>query len=141
MPATSLTAAMVLAAVLTAIDVAAPDMPLRELDYDALMSHDPRERGEIAASLTAENRVALITDHLRRWLAKNQDRLTPEQQSLISEWLEFLTPDVFSADAGEQVHHAWDDLNNRSDAAFDADDIRDALTFEGPYIPETVAPI
>jgi hypothetical protein len=130
--------AALLASIVPAAHLDAPSAKLSEVTYEELMSHEPRARCEVFASLTPENRATVMQTHLGRWRIANAARLTEQQRALLDEWLQFLTADLYRRAVPAQFLKRFDELNARTDAAFSQEDISNALTVTGAYIPPTV---
>jgi hypothetical protein len=106
-----------------------------EMGYEELMAQDPKVRAELFCSMSARNQASVMTTHITRWRERNANRLTELQRTLVSEWLSLVTPAMFTEPRRLDLIRRRDELDARSVAVFSAQDLIDALTVEGSYIP------
>lgn len=111
------------------------DLPPTDVDYDTFMARDIPARLRTFNAVSAENRASLVSTHIRRWRGANRARLTPDQHRLTDEWLRLVTPDAYRDDRPEEVLDRAKELEDRSALLFTREDMADALTLWGAYIP------
>jgi hypothetical protein len=103
--------------------------------YDLFMRLDLRERTRTFNHATPETRAELVQTHIKRWIARNRTRLTPEQLLVMFENLGFVTADHYRGKPSVDDLARAKDLAVRTMAVFPPEDLIQALTFDGPPIP------
>jgi hypothetical protein len=109
------------------------------VDYDTFMQQDVQGRLRVFNQLTPENRAELVQTQLKRWVEKNRARLTPEQLKVMDENLAFVVPDLYRQPMNEEQRAKARDLEARTAALFSREDMMQALTINGTYIPKKVS--
>jgi hypothetical protein len=112
-----------------------PAAPRAEITYEQLMSEDVKCRGEVFSSLTAQNRAALMREHLARWRDRHEATLTSEQRTLIDEWLALVTPAIYEWPGIQLLEQHTSHLRERSTTLLSESELSEVLTFDGPYLP------
>ena len=104
--------------------------------YDTFMQLDANERLETFGGLTPANQSALLREHLLRWRRLHADRLTPEQEQILTEANKFNGPEMFERrQKSEETIKAFLSLEERTSGVFTPDDAYDAFTLRGRYLP------
>ena len=111
--------------------------PPDSIDYDTFMAGDLQSRIRTFNEVSAENRAALISTHIRRWIAANKQRLSAEQMGMTDLWLRFVTPGAYSAEKPEDARTQLKDLETRTAALFSREDMGEAMTIYARHIPPT----
>jgi len=128
-------AALILLGLLTAAaDLAA--QVSASVDYDTFMKQDVQGRIRTFNQISAENRAELVRTQIQRWKDANRARLTPGQLNLIEEWLALATAFNYRTPITEEQKARVKDLEVRSAAVFSREDMTQALTIQGTYIPK-----
>ena len=76
---------------------------LPTVNYAAYMQQDHDGRLRTFNRITPENRTALVREHIQRWMDVNRGSLTPEQRSVLEDWLAFASPE-FSTPYNRTIH-------------------------------------
>jgi hypothetical protein len=127
--------ACVLALCLLAVNSRGQSQVSAPVTYDVFMRLDLQGRNRAFNQLTPETRAKLVQTHIKRWIDQNRARLTPEQLQMMFENLGFATPDHYRQKASADDLARAKDLAARTMAVFSPEDLIQALTFEGGYIP------
>ena len=106
------------------------------VDYDTFMKQDFEGRIRIFNQVTPENRAELVQTQIKRWVEMNRARLTPEQLKVMEENLAFVVADRYRQPMSEDQRAKARELESRTAALFSRDDMRQALTIHGTYIPK-----
>lgn len=106
------------------------------VDYDTFMQQDPDGRIRTFNQITPENRAELVQTQIKRWVEKNKARLSPDQLKLMNENLAFVTADRYRRPMTPEEMTQAKDLETRSAALFSREDMVQALTIRGDYIPK-----
>jgi hypothetical protein len=137
MPRLVLRAIILLSTVGLGVAVAqAPRQSSAQVDYDTFMKGTVQERIRLFNEVSAEYRAALVRTHIERWLEQNEARLTQEQIQLMHENLEFVTPDAYRTSRPPELLERAKALEQRTAAVFSREDMLQALTIRGDYIPQ-----
>jgi len=104
------------------------------VDYDTFMQQDVQGRLRLFNQVTPENRAELVQTQIRRWVEKNQARLTPEQLSVMAQNLAFVTADRYRQPMNEAQMAQAKEMEARTAAVFSREDMVQALTIRGDYI-------
>ena len=105
------------------------------VDYDTFMQQDWQGRTRMFNTITPENRAELVRTQMERWLAAIQDRLTSEQLAAMHDCIAFVQPDAYRPETREAYLARAKELEQRAAALFTHEDLRQALTIQGTYIP------
>ena len=105
-------------------------------DYDTFMKRDLQARIRRFNEISPENRAELVRTQITRWIDLRRASLTAEQLKLIEEWLSIVSPDTYRLPKSEALMTRIKDLETRSAALFTREDLRQALTINGDYIPK-----
>lgn len=106
------------------------------VDYDTFMKQDFEGRIRVFNQVTPENRAELVQTQIKRWIEMNRARLTPEQLKVMEENLAFVVADRYRQPKNEEQRAKAKELESRTAALFSRDDMRQALTIHGTYIPK-----
>ena len=106
------------------------------VDYDSFMQQDVQGRLRVFNQVTPENRAELVQTQIKRWVEKNRARLTPEQLKAMDENLAFAVADRYRQPMNEEQRAKAKELESRTAALFSREDLREALTIHGTYIPK-----
>ena len=106
------------------------------IDYDTFMQQDDQGRIKTFNQVTPENRAELVQTQIKRWVEKNRGRLTAEQLKIMDENLAFVTADIYRLPKSQENMAKAKDLETRTAAAFSREDMMQALTIRGDYIPK-----
>jgi hypothetical protein len=106
------------------------------VDYDTFMQLDLDGRIRIFNEVTPENKAALVQTQIRRWIEQNRPRLTSEQLKMMEENLAFATTDLYRQPKSDEQRAKGEELEKRTSALFSFDDMMQALTIYGTYIPK-----
>jgi hypothetical protein len=109
--------------------------PQTTIDYDRFWQQDEQGRLGTFNVITPENRAELVRTQIERWLVANQQRLTPEQIAAMRDFIAFAQPDVYRIENRDAYLPLLKELEQRADALFTLEDMRQALTIHGTYIP------
>jgi len=109
---------------------------VRHVSYDSFMHQDVPARIQLFNTLTPENRVEIVKTQIERWLEANQGRLTKEQIAIMEENLAFLTADLYRLPRNPELMAKAKDLETRTAALLSREDMGQALTISGTYIPK-----
>jgi len=107
-----------------------------KIDYDTFMQQEVQGRIKTFNQVTPENRAELVQTQIRRWVEKNQSRLTPEQLKIMDENLAFVTADRYRQPMNQEQMARAKDLEARTAAVFSREDMMQALTISAAYIPK-----
>jgi len=120
------------------LSIAAPShgQALPTVDYDTFMKQDLQGRIRTFNLISAENRAELIRTQIARWVDSRRNSLTSEQLKMTEEWLAMVTPDLYRPERSETLMARVKDVQTRSATLFSSDDLRQALTNRGEYIPK-----
>jgi hypothetical protein len=105
------------------------------VDYDTFMQQDVQGRLRTFNAITPENRAVLVRTQVERWLAANQDRLTSDQTAAMRDFIAFVQPDAYRPETRDAYLPRAKELEQRAAALFTREDLRQALTIQGSYIP------
>ena len=129
--------AMVIAVIVVATPAWAQVAPASAVvDYDTFMKQDVQDRIRAFNQVTPENRAELVQTQIKRWVEKNRARLTPEQLKVMDENLAFAVADRYRQPMNEEQRARAKELESRNAALFSREDLREALTIHGTYIPK-----
>ena len=106
------------------------------VDYDTFMKQDFEGRIRVFNQVTPENRAELVQTQIKRWVEKNRARLTPEQLKAMDENLAFAVAERYRQPMNEEQRAKVKELESRNAALFSREDLREALTIHGTYIPK-----
>jgi MinD-like ATPase involved in chromosome partitioning or flagellar assembly len=106
------------------------------VDYDTFMQQDVQSRIRVFNQVSPENRAELVQTQIKRWVEKNRTRLTPEQLKVMDENLAFVVADRYRQAMNEEQRAKAKELEARTAALFSPEDMREALTINGTYIPK-----
>jgi hypothetical protein len=106
------------------------------IDYDTFMQQDDQGRIKTFNQVTPENRAELVQTQIKRWVEKNRGRLTAEQLRIMDENLAFVTADIYRLPKNQENMAKAKDLETRTAAVFSREDMMQALTIRGDYIPK-----
>ena len=106
------------------------------IDYDSFMQGDLNARISTFQKITAENKAEIVRTQIERWLEVNRGRLTAEQIAIMEENLAFVTPEVYEQSRTQSSLTRAKDLEARSLALLSREDVGQALTIHGAYIPK-----
>jgi hypothetical protein len=107
------------------------------VNYTTFMEQDHEGRLRAFNRITPENRAALVREHIQRWMEVNRSGLTPGQRSVLEDWLEFATPEVYHFPITDPSTLAKrDELSARATALFSTAQLRQVLVINtANYIP------
>lgn len=108
----------------------------RTVDYDTFMQQDTEGRIRVFNQVTPENRAELVQTQIKRWIEINRARLTPEQLKAMEDNLAFAIADNYRQPMNEDLRARMKQLESRTAALFSREDMRQALTIHGTYIPK-----
>lgn len=106
------------------------------VNYDTFMKQDFEGRIRVFNQVTPENRAELVQTQIKRWVDKNRARLTPEQLKVMDENLAFAVADRYRQPMNDEQRATAKELESRNAALFSREDLREALTIQGTYIPK-----
>ncbi len=121
--------------ILTATAPAAYGQPAH-IDYDTFMQGDLDARIAAFQTITAENKAEIVRTQLDRWLTINRRRLTPEQIAIMEENRAFVTAELYEQPRTPASTARAKELESRSLAVLSGEDVGQALTIHGAYIPK-----
>ena len=107
-----------------------------KVDYDTFMQQDVQGRIRTFNQVTPENRAELVQTQITRWVEKNKARLTPEQLKVMDENLAYVTADRYRKPMTAEEMAQAKDIEARTAAVFSREDMMQALTIQGDYIPK-----
>ena len=110
----------------------------QHVDYETFFKLDVQSRIRVFNEVTAENRAELVKTQIQRWLDQNRARLTPEQVKLLEEAVTLTVADNYKGPMNDELRTKMQSLEKRMGAAFSQEDLRDAITINGPYIPKKI---
>jgi hypothetical protein len=130
--------ALILTALMWAAAFGHLQTPPAAVSYDTFMQAPPQTRLRTFNAISAENKAALVREHLRRWATKNQARLTAEQAQLVTDSLSLLQADLYdeSSPRRPELLEKMKSLEDRIRTLFTVEDGRNAFTIHGDYIPQ-----
>jgi hypothetical protein len=106
------------------------------IDYDTFMKGDLDSRISTFQVITSDNKAEIVRTQLDRWLTANRDRLTAEQMALLAENRAFIAAALYEQPRSEAILARAKDLESRSLAVLSREDVGQALTIHGMYIPK-----
>jgi hypothetical protein len=106
------------------------------VDYDTFMQQDWQGRLSTFNTTSPENRAEIVRTHLQRWTDANSTRLSPEQLAYLQDALMFISADVYSFPNSADVAARAKLLESRAVALFTPEDMTQAMTIVGAYIPD-----
>ena len=106
------------------------------VDYDTFMQQDVQGRLRVFNQVTPENRADLVQTQIKRWVEKNRARLTSEQLKVMDDNLAFVTADRYRQPMTEEQRAKAKELEARTATLFSQEDMMQALTIHGTYIPK-----
>ena len=106
------------------------------VDYDTFMQQDTQGRIRLFNQVTPENRAELVQTQIKRWVEQNRARLTPEQLKVMDDNLAFAIADHYRQPMNEELRAKAKELESRTAALFSREDMVQALTIRGTYIPK-----
>ena len=108
------------------------------VDYDTFMQQDVQGRLRTFNEVTPENRAELVQTQIKRWVEKNKTRLTPDQLKMMDENLAFAIADRYRTpiQPDDKAMAQMQELEARNAALFSREDLVDAMTIRGTYIPK-----
>lgn len=109
------------------------------VDYDTFMQQDTQGRIRIFNQITPENRAELVQTQIKRWVEQNRARLTPEQLKVMEENLAFVVADNYRQPMNDELRAKANEVQSRTAALFSREDMMQALTIQGPYIPKKLS--
>jgi hypothetical protein len=127
---------VVAACVAIAVPVGGLTLQPGVIDYDTFMRSNEQTRIELFNTASPENRAELVRTHLERWLAANRHRLSSEQIQVMEENLAFVIPDIYTPDRKPESITRQKELQRRTAELFSSQDMRQALTIHGDYLPK-----
>ena len=121
--------------VLMAMVVLALVTPVQtDIDYDTFFQQDAHVRLKAFNAISPENRAELVRTHLRRWLAANQERLTPDQLAFMEDSLALIQPDAYRVTTRDAYLPRLKELEERGMRLLGYQGMF-ALSLFGDYIP------
>jgi hypothetical protein len=106
------------------------------VEYDAFFKLDNQARIRLFNEVSAENRAALVREHIERWIEANRARLTPQQLEVMKANAAFATADKYRLPMTAEVRLEIGALEARSRAVFSPEELRQAMTIHGDHIPK-----
>ena len=103
--------------------------------YDAFMQMDHQNRIRSFNEITPENRATLVRTQIERWLAAHRASLTAEQVATMEDNLAFAVPDNYRLPKDPRTLSLAKELEAKTAALFTREQIMEALTIQGPFIP------
>lgn len=100
--------------------------------YEDFMKLEVRERKEVFARLTPENKATLKQTHAEDWLAKNRARLSASQIAAVQEATAFLSPALYRDPSNPEMRKKEAQLKSQLECSLSRQDVFDAFTFLGP---------
>ena len=119
---------------LSAIAASAQTPPT--VDYDTFWKHDLQGRIRTFQQVSPENRAALVKEHIERWVEANKASLTTAQLEIMKANAAFVTADKYASPMTEERNKAIKDLEAKTLAVFSREQVRQAMTIYGEYIPK-----
>ena len=86
--------------------------------------------------MNSQNKADILRIHIQRWVEANRERLTPEQLAVTREWRAFTSSDNYREPVTEARRSLLKEIEGRSAAVFSKEEIKEALTIYGTYIPK-----
>jgi deoxyribodipyrimidine photolyase len=105
------------------------------VDYDTFMKQDVQSRIKVFNQVSPEDRADIVRTQIQRWVKANRTRLTREQLDMTQEWLTFVTAENYRQPMADELKLRTKDLEARSAALFSKEDLMQAMTIRGTYIP------
>jgi hypothetical protein len=100
------------------------------------MQLTPNGRLEKFQELTAAERAALLREQAVRWRRLHAERLTPEQNQLLEQMVEFIQPELFEGRRhNEDLIKTFMSLEEKISGAFTSEESLEAFTLRGSYLP------
>ena len=115
---------------------ASPDAQVT-VSYDEYGPMDDQQKLTVFNEVSPENRALLVRTQAERWLAANRDRLSDEQVGAVEGAIAFIEPSRYDEEDAEADRAASEEVMGRVMAALSRDDIMQAFTRRGAYIPPT----
>lgn len=120
-----------------AASTARPQVPptsaqTQPMTYEAFMAVEAKKRSDIFGTLTPENKSALKRAHAAAWLAKNEDRLSTRQITVVQEAMAFLSPELYRAPGSAELRTKEGQIKRQLECTLDRSDVIEAFTFLGP---------
>jgi hypothetical protein len=108
------------------------------MTYDTFMRLDANQQLEQFQLLTPVNRADLLREQLVRWRRLYAERLTPEQNQLLSEVAEFIQPDHFERNGphSDEFVKAFMSLEERASRAFTPQELHEMSTLSVYLLPQ-----
>jgi hypothetical protein len=107
------------------------------LSYDTFMQLGANERLERFQHLTPANQAALAREQVVRWRRLHAERLTPEQDQILAEVVEYIGPEQFGSSRrhSDDEIQAFKSLAERISGAFTQEESYNVFTLRGMYLP------
>ncbi len=108
-----------------------------KVNYDQFYFKPVKERIKIFNTISAENRAFLVKNQAERWLAANCSRLTHEQESVVEEFIQAISPEWYKTrpDFSEEIDPKVEKLLNKVKTVLPREDVLQLATKRADYIP------
>ena len=105
------------------------------VSYDEYGPMEDQEKIAVFNEVSAENRALLVRTQAERWLAANRDRLSDEQVEAVEGAIAFIEPALYDEEDAEADQAASEEVMGRLTAVLPFEDMMQAFTRRGAYIP------
>ncbi len=106
----------------------------RSIDYDAFMQQSIEDRLRTFPLITPGQRADIVKMHIERWIYVNRSWLTPEQRSVVEDFLYSVRPNLYGGGQELDTIAKAKEMMTRAAGLFSNAQIRQ-LTIYGDYIP------
>ena len=106
----------------------------RSIEYDAFMQQSIEDRLRTFPLITPEQRADIVKMHIERWIYVNRSWLTPEQRSVLDDFLYIVRPHLYGGAPEPEAIAKAKEIMTREAALFSNAQIRQ-LTIYGNYLP------
>lgn len=131
-------AAALLATVVTARSGAQVTPQVDDGMYKSFFTTEDRAaRIRVFNALSSEEKAALMSTHLRRWMAANVDTLTGEEIAVIGEMLALLKPGLYKEPKDAEVAAALPVVSQRAETLLGPVRAWQAFRIQSAYVPPT----
>jgi hypothetical protein len=103
--------------------------------YDTFMQQNVEDRVRTFKLISPAQRRDVVREQIMRWIYVNRSWLTPEQRSVLEDFLYFVEPNLFVVRPDPDITAKAKEMMTRAAALFSNAQIRQALTIYGDYIP------